>query len=228
MVKKRLYLFVLFLFVSLLSVFAQRHLVEYELAPRPIVITEKLKNSEEVKYHNQLKLSVLLEFDHTGYTFKVDDKEFENLSRSGDFRYSRKRSALIIGQYYQLYYNANDNVLCLYWDSWKSRNPEVFDWILTNETAEINGYRVYKAYVDVPYISAKGVNRINNVVAWYCPDIPYGYSPLGYHGLPGLVLSLESIGNKYIAKKIVFNVSKEAIIPPKEYNKLKKQALKSK
>ncbi|MFJ1473195.1 GLPGLI family protein [Capnocytophaga cynodegmi] len=218
----------LYLFIFPLSVFAQRHLVEYELTPRPIVITEKNKDDEKVKYHNQLKLSVLLEFDHTGYTFKVNDKEFENLSRSGDFRYSRKRIALIAGQYYQLYYNIKDDVLCSYWDSWKGGKQDTFDWILTNETAEINGYRVYKAYVDVPYISAKGVNRINNVVAWYCPDIQYGYSPLGYHGLPGLVLSLESFGSKYVAKKIVFNVSKEAIIPPKEYNKLKKQALKSK
>ncbi|MFJ1473193.1 GLPGLI family protein [Capnocytophaga cynodegmi] len=225
MVKKRLCLFVLFLFVSLLSVFAQRHLVEYELTPRPIPITEKNKDDEKIKYHNQLKLSVLLEFDHIGYMFKVNDKEFQDVS---NFEYYGKRLGLIIGKYEQLYYNANDNVLCLYWDSWKSRNPEVFDWILTNETAEINGYRVYKAYVDVPYINRFGETRINNIVAWYCPDIPYGYSPLGYHGLPGLVLSLESVRNKYIAKKIVFNASKEAIISPKEYNKLKEQALKSK
>ncbi|MFK8271400.1 GLPGLI family protein [Capnocytophaga stomatis] len=225
MVKKRLYLFVLFLFVSLLSVFAQRHLVEYELTPRPIPIVEINKDSEEVAYINKLKMSFLLEFDNTGYTFKVNDKEFENISR---FEYSAKRSALVIGKYDELYYNANDNILCLYWDSWKSRKQEAFDWILTNETAEINGYKVYKAYVDIPYINRVGETRINNVVAWYCPDIPYGYSPLGYHGLPGLVLALESVRNKYIAKKIVFNASKETLTPPKNYEKLKEEALKSK
>ena len=71
MVKKRLYLFVLFLFVSLLSVFAQRHLVEYELTPRPIVITEKNKDDEKVKYHNYLRQDLVLKvgFTHSLWVF---------------------------------------------------------------------------------------------------------------------------------------------------------------
>lgn len=98
-----------------------------------------------------------------------------------------------------------------------------YQWNLTNETSTINGFKVYKAYIDEPYITRKGVERINQIIAWYCPDLPYNYAPVGIGGLLGLVLSLETHGSKYIAKKITLNHSKEKVKAPKEYEEFIKQ-----
>jgi GLPGLI family protein len=91
------------------------------------------------------------------------------------------------------------------------------DWILHNETKEINSFLCYKA---------TSVNRIeygekvfnHPVTAWYCPAIPYNFGPNGYSGLPGLILELQVRNVVYGASKIDLNSTESFKI---ETNKMK-------
>jgi len=62
--------------------------------------------------------------------------------------------------------------------------PKEFNWKLTNETKTILGYTCYKATHN-----REGGNPVI-VTAWYAPEIPYQFGPIGYSRLPGLILEI--------------------------------------
>lgn len=66
---------------------------------------------------------------------------------------------------------------------------EELKWDITGETKEILGYTCIKALGRTNHNIGTELFG-NNVVAWFCPDIPYSTGPEGYHGLPGVILSL--------------------------------------
>lgn len=78
-------------------------------------------------------------------------------------------------------------------------------WELTTESTIIEKYVCYKA------ILREYNNRTESyfeTIAWYTPDIPFGYGPIGYGGLPGLILQLQYKKSIFSAKKIVLNPEK--------------------
>lgn len=89
-----------------------------------------------------------------------------------------------------------DNVAGKYFNQFqfKKENIEEADmlshlhWEITAETKEIDGHKCYKAvshlYQDDPEYAG------DNVVVWFCPDIPFPFGPHKYAGLPGLVVEL--------------------------------------
>lgn len=91
------------------------------------------------------------------------------------------------------------------------------DWVLENETKEIEGFLCYKA------TSTKKVIRpektfVFPVIAWYCPKIPVSFGPNGYGNLPGLILELQVRNVVYGVKKIDLNLLKTPIMSqPKDY-----------
>ena len=60
-------------------------------------------------------------------------------------------------------------------------------WKLTDETRVIHGKNCKKAI-------ARGLLKVE---AWYTPDIPFNYGPLGYFGLPGLIMELDTPSDLY-------------------------------
>lgn len=79
------------------------------------------------------------------------------------------------------------------------------DWQLTTETSIIEKYTCYKA------ILTEYNNRTETffeTIAWFTPDIPAGYGPIGYGGLPGLILQLEFKKSVFTANKILLNPEK--------------------
>lgn len=83
------------------------------------------------------------------------------------------------------------------------------EWrINKKETKKINNYRCYKA---------TALFRGSEMVAYYTPEIPIGFGPFKFKGLPGLILevfNVDTIGQKYHwrAKKIVFPYETESDI----------------
>lgn len=100
------------------------------------------------------------------------------------------------------------------------------NWEITNESKKINGYVCYKAL-----LPSNPLNDARNVVAWFCPSLPYNNGPKHYYGLPGLILELKEYATTYLASKIELNNKESKITLPKgktisreEYEKrLKKQ-----
>ena len=79
-----------------------------------------------------------------------------------------------------------------------------YEWDITAETKEINGYTCYKATCIKTIINPAGEFKFP-VIAWFCPTLPYSYGPLDFFGLPGLILQLKYKASTYEAKKIIFN-----------------------
>lgn len=96
------------------------------------------------------------------------------------------------------------------------------EWKLTQEVKIISGYTCYKAeYTEK--IKEKDVTTI----AWYTTEIPIGFGPKDYNGLPGLILELDNERIYFKAKKIILNPkNKVKIIKPKEGKIVSKEEFK--
>ena len=98
------------------------------------------------------------------------------------------------------------------------------DWKISKETKKIGKHNVIKAIKK--RILSNG--KLIDIIAWFAPEIQNNFGPLGYCGLPGLILEIQE-GNDFIiyAKKINFKKKIQKISKPskgklmgkKEYNK---------
>ncbi len=70
---------------------------------------------------------------------------------------------------------------------------EKIHWKITSERKKINGLTAIKA---------TGVYKNKSVTAWFTPDLPIDAGPEFFHGLPGLILSVQWGDYVYQAKKI--------------------------
>lgn len=91
-------------------------------------------------------------------------------------------------------------------------------WKLTEEEKDILGYTCKKATVNQVMAGSQG-KVVFPVEAWYAPDIPLNFGPLGYNGLPGLILEISVKGEHYYAKRIENN-KKLNIEKPKKGKKI--------
>lgn len=84
------------------------------------------------------------------------------------------------------------------------------DWELKEGTKTVNGHTCKKAIYHHKVETRNGIRKFP-VEVWYAPDLPLNFGPLGYNGLPGLILELSIQGERYYATKIkpVKNVSIE-------------------
>ncbi len=97
---------------------------------------------------------------------------------------------------------------------------EKAQWELTQETKKIAGYNCYKA------INTNSKNKIKKTIAWYTNEIPLGYGPKNYCGLPGLVIEIEEAAIAYRAKKITLNPKNEIALKKVEGKKITEQNYK--
>lgn len=74
-----------------------------------------------------------------------------------------------------------------------SNSLDSIQWKLTNQSKMINGYKCYKAETIKMVISSKEITS-STIEAWYAPELSLNFGPLGYAGLPGLIIQL-NIGN---------------------------------
>jgi len=86
------------------------------------------------------------------------------------------------------------------------------NWVLINESKEIEGFTCYKAVSEKVVVNSKKTSRFP-VIAWYCPKIPISYGPNGYGNLPGLILELQVRNVVFGVKKIDLNLEKSPLIP---------------
>lgn len=77
-------------------------------------------------------------------------------------------------------------------------------WLLLDETKIIGDYLCYKAVIK-KNIVLDGKSKEYDVIAWYCPKLPYEFGPKEFGGLPGVILELQDDRITYIASKIESN-----------------------
>lgn len=75
------------------------------------------------------------------------------------------------------------------------------DWQISKEQKIIGEYSCYKATTKKMVVNSEGT-FITEIVAWFTTELPYSFGPIGYGGLPGLILELQDGVIKYKLKKI--------------------------
>lgn len=110
---------------------------------------------------------------------------------------------------------------------------ESIKWNLHNETKRIDNYVCYKATAIYVVINNKGTFN-HPVEAWYTTEIPVGFGPIGYGGLPGLIVELSVQNFKYQMQQITFNPNKQfkikkptkgKLVTEAEFNAIGKEAM---
>ncbi|MFY8187807.1 MAG: GLPGLI family protein [Flavobacterium sp.] len=75
-------------------------------------------------------------------------------------------------------------------------------WQLSNDNKKIGHFSCYKATSS--YTVARGNKTMTfPIIAWFAPEISFSFGPMGYGGLPGLILELQVRNITYGAQKIV-------------------------
>lgn len=105
-------------------------------------------------------------------------------------------------------------------------------WVITQEEKIINGYKCFKAILK----KEKNTKSKYDTYAWFSTKLSFGYGPLGYGNLPGLIVELHlNNGFSFYLKKINFFKKEMKIIKPikgveitkEEFLKLGKATMKN-
>ena len=106
------------------------------------------------------------------------------------------------------------------------------NWHITKESKKIGKYTAYKAIAKEKY--GKDNQLTYSIVAWFTPDVNIPYGPIGYSGLPGLILELTKKNVTYYTSKIEINPkikvvvkkpNRGVIISSKEFKKMASGAM---
>ncbi|MBU3011222.1 GLPGLI family protein [Polaribacter vadi] len=110
-------------------------------------------------------------------------------------------------------------------------NEVKYIWNLSQEKKKIGDYICFKATTTQKYINRIGETKTKQIVAWYNPDIPINIGIKDYHGLPGIIISLDEGDVYYECVKIELNLTenlnlskpyKGKYVTKKEYNDILK------
>lgn len=216
-------LLILMSIIGLGSVSAQSQNVKCTYAATH-VISDAVKNIEDAHIRKMMIQK-----------FQNDKKTFTMLYADGKYSFSEGSNGgdtgiKVVGLTGDIYIDmAKDSVfaqkyivdkLFLIKDKYKP-----YEWTLTNEKKTINGKECTKA-------TATGSIP---VTAWFCTEIPLGVGPLGYLGLPGIVMQLDTPTYSYVLQEMVnlnetpsFEVpTKGKVVSQEEFNKLEAERIKS-
>jgi GLPGLI family protein len=142
-----------------------------------------------------------LKIDSVGSSFEIKNK------LSLDERTLSDNLAFVFAKYPGLIFSFRDSILkqsTLLGNKVFIKAELITGWTLTNESKKIDGYLCYKA-VNVDRVENGSDVFDHPIVAWYCPEIPYSYGPIGYGNLPGLILELQVRNVVYGVAKIDFS-----------------------
>lgn len=196
--------YLLFLFLNL-NMFSQNSgLISYKiLLPVPEAAKIKggeVKNTFENASAKAEKLIFSLEFNPTESHFYCNNIMTDDSEMEKDIT---KMTLIMLGNinyYYDSKKNSGINVNALKGIAIKDEN-HTKDWKISSESKTIDNYLCYKAECIEKY-TRDGKEMTVVVTAWFAPTLPYSFGPLGYNGLPGLILEL----NKFNRTAFVSNI----------------------
>ncbi len=158
-------------------------------------------------------------FDKNGSLFSLQKKMIDEL----EYRYATILAGeKLIHQDLQtktLTFNNSEYSLTMKKDEFLLTDSINSNWKLFQESKIIGSYTCYKATTSFIVHNSKGTFT-NHVTAWYCPQIPFGYGPAGYGGLPGLILELQVKDILYGAVSINFNQPNIIVKKPSKGKKI--------
>lgn len=200
----------LFLLISYASITAQNTLIKYSYESK--FTKEQLENTEisavlKDVMANDKNINLELVFNDTISLFRYIDAinidDFSNVAKSicgcGQNFIQHKN-----------YYYTNNDELMMGKNSYVIKDTIKKNWKISNESKSIDGWLCYKATLNENEIQPNGLPYEHNYIAWFCPSIPSSFGPVGFGGLPGTILILETNSSVFKVKEIVKN-NKEKI-----------------
>lgn len=186
-------------------------------------VTKDFKEAEKISY--SLTFTPNESIFYANPTL-LEGRSYENATKTlgGNLKYYQNKSTQ---EYRELYDDASFGKIII-------NQKKGYQWTLTNESKNIEGFKCYKATSPVFTDGVINTNVKFGIIAWYCPEIPIGLGPCGYGDLPGLILELQLPPGSFVATKIELNATvppeidkldfKKAI-SPNEYVKMMKENL---
>lgn len=211
-------IFQIIFFITSSLVFAQSGSISYETISKKYKKSENQEINEYLKQTENSDFTIILDFN------KICSHSYENIKIT-ESNIGEKLLKILL-DYKPSYYFSNEKTL--YLDSEEVLIKKTINqvWNIATESKKIDNYLCYKATCVEKYIARDGNPKERTITAWFCPELPYSFGPLGYNGLPGLILELEKNENKVVAKSIVLSDEKttielpnKKIISEEEYNK---------
>lgn len=218
----------LFAFVSINSINAQNYSGQINYNKSLVVLAEEEAKND--KMYNQLK-TFNLDFSSLNYILNFNTIESifyceERMDSSDELRSSLAQS-LGSGKgttYINIQTKEKINKKEAFGGEFLvTSNISNVKWELHNETKKIGNYQCYKATTIYVVINSKGTFN-HPVKAWYTTEIPVGFGPIGYAGLPGLIVELTVQNIKYSVSKVVLNPKKQVEIKKPSKGKLVTEA----
>ncbi len=176
------------------------------------------------------KISFVLEFKNTVSKFYViKGIDFEDFNVKIALARAKYENSIYLNSIEKKkYYNNSDELMIVDKEEFKIEENIYDSWELKSETKEIQGFICYKATGNFIGQLDKGEEK-RDIIAWYCPELPFSFGPNGYGGLPGLILELQVGDVLFGATKISLNEKIEDIdssklkgkrITSEEYSKI--------
>lgn len=160
---------------------------------------KRFQKMREIIADEEKKLNFELNFENNeGYYYLKPILESDN----------NKGLSTFISTYDKgIYYNKESSIAQVnaYGELFLITKPKL-KWKILKDRKKIGTYNCFKAITEI-IVNTKG--RKQKIVAWFTPKIPVSLGPLGYAGLPGLILELEVYKKIYFAKKIKLNPKQE-------------------
>lgn len=149
-----------------------------------------------VSTYKNKDFSVLLNTSTEPTTEIVDLGNDEKMTFVGTFNDTAERYRVFEKKFYKDYLNKK-----IYAELFINDKKEIIDdffdwnWEITDEKKEINGY-----------VCTKAISKImgHHFEAWYSEEIPISAGPEKFDGLPGLILYLRVDAMEYIANSVKF------------------------
>lgn len=91
--------------------------------------------------------------------------------------------------------------------------PDELKWTMENDSKITGKYKSYKATTSIKVVGSKGLTE-KQITAWYTPEIPVNYGPLGFQNLPGLIVELHMDKVIYQLKSVKFSEGEPKIEMP--------------
>lgn len=173
---------------------------------------KKMKNNSRMKQNFERMEQVIADTEKK-FVFELKFKNNESFFKLKPFLNPDKnhKKSYIYPDDSSVYFDNNDESLKqmnVFGELFLITKPKLI-WNIFKETKKIYGYKCLKATTKI-IINDNGEEQL--VTAWFSPEIPVSFGPLGYSGLPGLILEIEVYRSTYYATKIILNSKEEVNI----------------
>lgn len=172
----------------------------------------KSKESSQKDFLKTVEEEIGKNLPHFIFTLKYSREEaiFEiEKVMMGELERGKKLAYIMVQGDNKYYYNQKSDSIIMQTEAYGETfrvfsNISTIEWNFSEESKSIDGFICYKATTTYQTINEAGTFR-KIVTAWYAPKIPSPFGPLGYAGLPGLILELQDDKILYYLKEINFN-----------------------